>query len=427
LIESGTGGIDMDSLRYVQESSPAEADIRFIEQRILEYNVDHIGYDDAQRLAIFLRDAEDRIAGGVVGYTYWRWLAIDFLWVRKELRGQGYGARLLSAAEEEAQARGCEQALVDTFDFQAPGFYTRNGFEQYGALDGFAGQYRRLYFRKRLGPPTSGGQPPTQVKKIDARAHNRQAWDRWVEQGIEWTVPVGPYVIAAARQGKWEIYLTESKPVPSEWFPDLTDLDVLCLASGGGQQGPILAAAGARVTVLDNSPRQLAQDRSVAEREGLRITLIEGDMADLSAFLDGSFDLIVHPVSNVFVPDVHPVWTEAYRVLRRGGILLAGFMNPIEYAFDRHLADTQGIFQLRYALPYSDLDSISEEERQRLFGKEEPVEFSHTLEDQIGGQLDAGFLLTGLYESHRQNDPITAYVPSYVATRAIKPVSDPSR
>ena len=415
----------MDRLRFVQEISPEPADIRFISQRIGDYNVDHIGYDDSQRLAIFIRDAEDRIVGGIVGYTYWHWLAIDLLWVREDLRGQGYGTRLLSAAETEARARGCEQALVDTFDFQSPGFYTQHGFEPYGALDGFAGRYRRLYYRKRLGTEPSGSEPSASRERIDARTHNRRAWDRWVERGIEWTVPVGSEVIAAARQGDWEIYLTESKPVPREWFPDITNLDVLCLASGGGQQGPILAAAGAHVTVLDNSPRQLAQDRKVAEREGLQIALIEGDMADLSAFADGSFDLIVHPVSNVFVPEVRPVWAEAYRVLRSGGVLLAGFVNPVEYAFDHHLADTQHIYQLKYALPYSDLDSISEAERWRLFGKDEPVEFSHTLEDQIGGQLDAGFLLTGMYESRRRDDPIANYIPSYIATRAVRPASHP--
>jgi SAM-dependent methyltransferase len=253
----------------------------------------------------------------------------------------------------------------------------------------------------------------------DILGHNRRAWDRWVERNVEWTIPASPEEIAAARRGEWEIYLTESKPVPRDWFPALNGLDVLCLASGGGQQAPILAAAGARVTVLDNSPRQLAQDRLVAEREGLEIATIQGDMADLSIFSDGSFGLIVHPVSNVFVPDVRPVWAEAYRVLRPGGVLLAGFMNPIEYVFDRNLAD-EGIFQVRYALPYSDLTSITEEERQRFYGKDEPLEFSHTLDDQIGGQLDAGFLLTGFYESYRSDEPIADYMPTYIATRAIK-------
>ena len=90
-------------------------------------------------------------------------------------------------------------------------------------------------------------------------------------------------------------------------------------------QGPILAAAGADVTVFDNSPLMLATDRSVAARDSLQIRTVEGDMADLSQFSDSSFDLIVHPVSNTFVPDVRPVWKEAFRVLRQDGALLSGF------------------------------------------------------------------------------------------------------
>ncbi len=146
-------------------------------------------------------------------------------------------------------------------------------------------------------------------------------------------------------------------------------------------------------------------------------------MADLAMFADGSFDLIVHPVSNLFVPDVRPVWAEAFRVLRPNGVLLAGFMNPFEYLFDRALAE-QGVFQVRYALPYSDVTSITETERLRVFGPDAPIEFSHTLEEQIGGQLDIGFQLTGLYEDYRRDDPIARYMPSYIATRAIKPEVD---
>ena len=163
---------------------------------------------------------------------------------------------------------------------------------------------------------------------MDVVAYNRQAWNQQVEQGNPWTVPFSAEVIAEARQGRWAIVLTPTIPVPRSWFPDpLSGRDVLCLASGGGQQGPILAAAGAQVTVFDNSPAQLARDREVAEREGLAIRTVQGDMADLSAFAAESFDLIFHPVSNLFAPDVRPVWRECYRVLRLGGALLAGFAN----------------------------------------------------------------------------------------------------
>src|SRR5688572_26294267 len=162
---------------------------------------------------------------------------------------------------------------------------------------------------------------------MDIRAYNRHAWNRNVEKGDPWTVPVSPEIIAAARKGEWFILLTPTKPVPRSWFPPLPGCEVLCLASGGGQQVPILAAAGAQVTVLDNSPKQLAQDRFVAERESLELTTVEGDMRDLSMFRDGSFDLIVHPCSNMFVPEVRTVWREAFRVLRPGGVMLAGFFN----------------------------------------------------------------------------------------------------
>jgi len=255
---------------------------------------------------------------------------------------------------------------------------------------------------------------------MDIKAYNSKAWDREVELGNQWTIPVSPNVIAAARQGDWEIVLTPTKPVPREWFPDLKGRDVLCLASGGGQQAPILAANGARVTVLDNSPRQLDQDRLVAAREGLTITAVQGDMADLSAFSNESFDLIVHPVSNCFAPAVRPVWAEAFRVLRHSGILLAGFINPVVYIFDLELAE-RGQFQVKNALPYSDLVSLTEEERQHIIEQGEPLEFGHTLEDQIGGQLDVGFLLTGFYEDYSPTEAISHYMPTFIATRAVKP------
>src|SRR5947209_20625911 len=147
---------------------------------------------------------------------------------------------------------------------------------------------------------------------MDIFAYNRRAWDRRAERGNRWTVPAGPEAIAAARRGDWQVVLTPTRPVPRGWFPDLAGLDVLCLASGGGQQGPVLAAAGAAVTVLDASPAQLARDRLVADREGLEVRTVQGDMADLSAFDDGTFGLVFHPCSNCFVPEVRPVWREAF-------------------------------------------------------------------------------------------------------------------
>ena len=114
------------------------------------------------------------------------------------------------------------------------------------------------------------------------------------------------------------------------------------------------------------------------------------------------------------------VWREAFRVVRPGGALFSGFVNPVEYCFDLE-KEEEGIFVVKYALPYSDADSITAEERGRLIGEDSPYEYSHTLETQIGGQIEAGFIITGFYESYRREGEIRNYMPSYIATRALKP------
>jgi SAM-dependent methyltransferase len=194
---------------------------------------------------------------------------------------------------------------------------------------------------------------------------------------------------------------------------------MLALACGGGQQGPIFAAAGATVTVFDNSPRQLDRDREVARREGLEnLRTVEGDARDLSMFANESFDFIFHPVSNLFIPEIRPIWQEAYRVLRHGGTLLAGFMNPIFYLFDFDLAE-KGILEVKYKLPYADLDHPEVRDRQMQNGW--PLEYSHSLTDQLAGQTEAGFHLIGFYEDQHNGTEISAYTPTYLATRALKP------
>lgn len=261
------------------------------------------------------------------------------------------------------------------------------------------------------------------MKKKDTKIedYNRSAWDRQVEGGNIWTIPISTEEVNEARQGRWKIVLTPTIPVPESWFPrPLQGKDVLCLASGGGQQGPILAAAGANVTVFDNSPRQLEKDRLVAERDNLMIRTIQGDMADLSVFEPENFDLIVHPVSNCFAPAVRPVWQECFRVLRPGGALLSGFNNPVVYLFDDARYE-EGELVVRHRLPYADKTHLTEEEYQSLLERGEPLEFGHTLEDQIGGQADAGFLIAGFYEDHYPGELLSEYLRQFIATRAIKP------
>ena len=255
---------------------------------------------------------------------------------------------------------------------------------------------------------------------MDIRSYNRDAWNREVEGGQNrWSQSVSSEVIAKAKQGEFSILLTENIPVPARWFLPLNGANVLCLASGGGQQGPILAAAGANVTVFDNSPAQLKQDQLVAERESLSLRTVEGDAADLSMLENQSFDLVFNPVSTVFMPDVRAVWRECSRVLRPGGVLMTGFMNPVHYIFDLYKAD-EGILEVTHSIPYSDLTSIPREDLEELMKKGLPVEFGHSLTDLVGAQCDAGFVITDMYEDYMLDSPLHPYHPNYMATRAMK-------
>ncbi len=261
------------------------------------------------------------------------------------------------------------------------------------------------------------------MTKLNVQKHNQLAWDKQVDEGNRWTDAVDAETIAKARLGEFAIVLTPTKSVPATWFPSLQGTSTLCLASGGGQQAPLLAAAGACVTVFDNSPRQLEQDRFVADRDGLDLKTVLGDMADLSIFADASFDFIFHPCSNTFVPDVLPVWRECHRVLRPGGVLMVGFTNPMRFIFDDERKEN-GNLEVRYTLPYSDLDHLDEPHIQAAVDAKQPLEFGHPLEDQIGGQIDAGFLISGFYEDHfapGDGDPLSKFLNTFIATRAIKP------
>ncbi|MFI4874580.1 MAG: class I SAM-dependent methyltransferase [Blastopirellula sp. JB062] len=254
-------------------------------------------------------------------------------------------------------------------------------------------------------------------------AHNRNAWNGFARDGDRWSIPTDPATIERARAGDWQVLLTPNKATPHEWFGKLSGKDLLCLASGGGQQAPILAAAGAKVVSFDLSDEQLALDRRTAESNQLTLRCEQGDMADLSRFADESFDLIFNPCSTLFVPDVLPVWSECARVLRRGGRLLTGFMNPSFFLFD-HEENEDGTLSIRNALPYDESnDATLDAKRRRQLADGDALEFSHSLETLIGGQLAAGLSLIDLYEDWWEDaaTPLNRYSPTYVATQAIKP------
>ncbi len=243
---------------------------------------------------------------------------------------------------------------------------------------------------------------------------NAATIDRWVEEGWEWGVPISHEAYLDALDGRWELYLTPTKPLPRDWLGDVEGKRVLGLAAGGGQQMPILAALGAECTVLDYSRRQLESEALVSRREGYEIRIVRADMTKPLPFADGAFDLILHPVSNCYVAEVEPIWRECFRVLAPGGVLLAGLDNGMNFLFDEKETT------LTYSLPFDPLRD--EGLRRELEASGDGMQFSHTAEEQIGGQLAAGFLLTGIYEDYNGSGNLHDHrVPTFWATRAVKP------
>jgi len=258
---------------------------------------------------------------------------------------------------------------------------------------------------------------------MDVAAYNRAAWNKESKSGTSrWCLPVSPEEIRAARNGNWNVILTPNKNVPPEWFGNLKGKKVLCLASGGGQQAPILAAAGAEVTSFDNSEEQLAKDSFVAERDSLALNTVLGDMANLSEFCGESFDLVFHPVSNVYAANLKPVWTECFRVLKWNGRLLSGFFNPAYFLFDHEEAAQSGVLTVKYPLPYSDLKSLPRDKFEMIEKEGLSLQFGHTLEDQIRGQLAAGFVIFDLYEDNwdASATPLNKFTSTFISTFAKK-------
>ncbi len=242
---------------------------------------------------------------------------------------------------------------------------------------------------------------------------NKETIDKWAENGWEWSKPVSHEEYMKAKNGKWDVFLTPTVPVPHNWLGELKGKKILGLASGGGQQMPIFSALGAECTVLDYSSKQIESEIMVSKREDYEIEAIEGDMTKILPFEDESFDIVFHPVSNCYVEDVYHVFNEAYRVLKKGGVFLVGLNNEINYIVDN---DEKEIV---WKMPFNPLKD--EKAKEFMVKENAGMQFSHNMTEQIGGQLKAGFTLVDIYEDtngfgrlHELN------IKSYVSTKSVK-------
>ena len=253
----------------------------------------------------------------------------------------------------------------------------------------------------------------------DIISFNKDAWDRVADAGDQFYRSMTSEQILAAKDGQWRIRITPTKAVPKEWLEPVAGKKILLLAGGGGQQSPILAALGAKVSVFDLSQKQLDRDIEIADREGFEIETFSGDMADLSMFENESFDMVLNPCSVCYIPDVAPVWREAWRVLAHGGTFLTGVINPLYYIFDAAKMD-RGEFQVRHKIPYSDADLG--DEQIELLGEDRPREFGHSMSQLIGAQIEAGFQMVGFYEdAWGGGDKLSTHISTFFATRCLKP------
>ena len=231
--------------------------------------------------------------------------------------------------------------------------------------------------------------------------------DRLADADVNWSQPATSEQLQSAREGKVALPFGPDSTIPTEWLGDLRGKKVLCLAGAGGLQAPMLACVGAEVTVLDLSERMLDRDRAIAAQEALDIRIEHGNMCDLSRFADASFDMVLNPPSLFYVPDVMPVFREVHRVLKTGGSFIMISTNPIAYVCDYD--EGLGCYTAVNRMPYCSTDHADQGDW---------VEYGHTMESYIGGQLQCGFVLTGYVES--QQEDITEL---YFATRVVKPYS----
>ncbi len=248
----------------------------------------------------------------------------------------------------------------------------------------------------------------------DWRSRNRAVWDERVRCN-DWYIDT-----ATPEDFRQPLKVAD----PLGWLGDVTGKRVLGLAAGGGRHGPLLATAGAIVTVVDLSPAMLALDRRVAAERGLTLTLVEASMTDLSGLAEASFDAVIQPVSTCYVPDVAAVYGEVARVLRPGGVYASQHKQPISLQATAGPVGPRNHFVI--AEPYDREGPLPAAGEGCWHRESGAVEHLHRLEDLLGGLCRAGFVLENVVEP-RHGDPGAAvgtfaqrcrFVPPYLAIKA---------
>ena len=245
---------------------------------------------------------------------------------------------------------------------------------------------------------------------MDYQDINAETISKWIKDGWAWGIPIDSETYQKALAGQWDVKLTPKKNVPHSWFGALEGKRLLGLASGGGQQIPIFSALGAECTVLDYNDMQLESERIVSKKEGYKVDIVKADMSKPLPFSNACFDIIFCPPSLCYIEKVEPLLNECARILKDNGILTITFENGINY-----ITDVNDESRIAQSLPFNPLQDPS------LFREEDGMQFSHSITEQIGGVVKAGFIITDLYEDTNGYGLLDELnIPSFIAVRAIK-------
>ena len=224
------------------------------------------------------------------------------------------------------------------------------------------------------------------MSDFDFKQHNRSAWNRLAKEGNRFARP--------AKESDYENPLA-SVDGPGWLGNDITGKRVLCLAAGGGRQGPLYAAAGAVVTVVDISDQMLMIDRQVCTSKGLTMQTIETSMDDLSMLATASFDIVIHPVSSCYVPDLSVVYGEVARVTTENGLYISQHKQPasLQASVD---TDRNGRYVLMHE--HGTNRPLPEPEQSSLIREPGTCEYVHSWQTIVGALCGSGFVVEDLIE-----------------------------
>jgi ubiquinone/menaquinone biosynthesis C-methylase UbiE len=271
----------------------------------------------------------------------------------------------------------------------------------------------KLFPEVKRSSPADESTQSRKMEPLNFLRHNRTAWNRLAENQDRLTKP--------AREVDFLDPL-KSVDAPGWLGPDIRGRDVLCLAAGGGRQGPLYAAAGANVIVVDFSPAMLELDKKLAREKGLSLRTIETNMEDLAVLGEATIDIVIHPVSTCYIPDVMPVYREVARVLRCGGLYISQHKQPTSLQSDLEM--TEGCYSVRY--PYYFPQPLPRVSTPNWIREDGTQEFVHRWEDLIGKMCRAGMVIEDLIEplhAHADAQPNSfehraQYIAPYVRIKA---------